>query len=130
MNTRFGHLLPGPAAVVLLLLAASPATATFNKAVSVTQSSAVTSGTLAAPAGPFTGTCKGNGSVTLGWTASTSTYATGYTVSWTGTPSGSTTSTTNSAALALTSGNTYSITVTTTFKSWTSKSAYTANFTC
>jgi hypothetical protein len=129
VRIRGRRLLLGPAAVLVLLLAAVPAWATFNRVATTTQS-AVTSNTLQPPTG-LTVTCNGGGTATITWTASTSSYKTGYTLTWTGTPAGSQTpaATATTASAALTRGNAYVFTLKTTFKNWTSVAA-TFNLTC
>lgn len=88
------------------------------------------SNTLASPTG-FTGTCANNNHyIYLSWTATTSSYATGYNLAWTAPygPNGSTVvfaGSTSSTMITGQSNTLFTLTLTTFYRSWTSTAATT-----
>lgn len=115
-----------------LLVACPPAQAAFSRLMSA--SGVYSSATLQPPAtasatcAPVNGTTS---TATVSWTASPSTYATGYRV--TSTPVSTTVntaSTARSTTLTVTRNRAYTFTVVATFRNWTSGARTTASVNC
>ncbi len=125
--TRLGRWAPTGLVPVALLLASTPASAAMSAR--ATASATFASATLAPPTGlTFTKACGTTSStVTLRWTATTSTYATGYLLTYTMNGGSSGTSpqtvtgrTTVTGTYPITNGATYVATLASTYRGWTS----------
>ncbi len=117
--------------VTVLLLgwscAVAPAFASFNKVVSAT-STAYTSSTLVRPltASGSCGPSGGTSTASLTWSASSSTYTTGYQI--TSTPTTTTVNTgavTSGTVTGLTTGQSYTFSIKSTYRNWSSTTART-----
>lgn len=132
MDRRRGALLrrwmPALVPVALLVLGSTPAEAATSAR--ATAPATYASATLAPPTGlTFTKACGTTSStVTLRWTATTSTYATGYRLTYTmngssagTTPQTVTGRTTVTGTYPITKGATYVATLASTYRNWTSQ---------
>jgi signal peptidase I len=127
-------LLTVPCTIALTLLPASPAAiASFTKTPAAPSATYATA-TLQPPTSPGGSCLRGGGPTATGtvtWTASASTFTTGYTVSWTGGSTGSTTTTSSPLTVpGLTKNSDYVFTVTATYNNWTSTSQATPTISC
>jgi signal peptidase len=123
---------PG-AAIVTLVLPPASAIAGFTKVPSP-PSATYSSNTLQPPSSPGGSCLRGGGptaTATVTWTASPSTFTTGYSISWTGGSTGSTTATSSPLTVPGLNKNTdYVFTIAATYNNWTSTGQVTPTISC
>ncbi len=120
--------------VALVLSHTTAASATFTSALA--RATAGYSSSTLQPASAVSASCtvaNAKARAAVSWTASTSPYASGYSISYTGTSTGIVSAPSSPTTINinnLTVGGTYTFTVTTTFRSWTSPGRSSLSTTC